>query len=253
MLKIRQFLLFLSLIIIVPNAFGQDEKKSVELKTILDSIAVKFNVKFSYAENDIKGRSIFPPPAKLPLKAQLVYIANRTLLNYKNVGEYIILYSDAKAGKKRCAYIIDEFGSPIDNAVIQLPDNSKIVTRHDGYFEVPQNITGSIFIDHLNFESTTINVKEFGDDCKEVVLILRSLELEELITQRYIATGISKKKDGSFTIKPKKFGILPGLIEPDVLLTMQQLPGIRSIDETVSNINVITGHETGWVRSPHTT
>jgi len=241
MLKIRQFLLFLSLIIIVPNAFGQDEKKSVELKTILDSVAVKFNVKFSYAENDIKGRSIFPPPAKLPLKAQLVYIANRTLLNYKNVGEYIILYSDAKVGKKRCAYIIDEFGSLIDNAVIQLPDNSKIVTRHDGYFEVPQNITGSIFIDHLNFESTTINVKEFGDDCKEVVLILRSLELEELITQRYIATGISKKKDGSFTIKPKKFGILPGLIEPDVLLTMQQLPGIRSIDETVSNINVRGG------------
>ena len=241
MLNIRQFLLFLSLFIIVPKSFGQDEKKSIELKIILDEIAIQYNVKFNYAEDNIVGHSIFPPPKTLPLKAKLVYIANRTLLNFKDLGDYIVIYANAKPGKKRCAYIIDEFGSSVDNAVIQLPDNKKIVTRHDGYFEIPETITGSIYIDHLNFAPVTINAKDFSDDCKEIVLQLKSLELEELITERYLATGISKKKDGSFTIKPKKFGILPGLIEPDVLLTMQQLPGIRSIDETVSNINVRGG------------
>jgi hypothetical protein len=241
MLNIRQFLLFLSLIIIVPKAFGQDEKKSVELKTILDEIALQYNVKFNYAEDNIKGHSIFPPPKTLPLKAKLVYITNRTFLNFKDLGDYIVIYSDPKPGAKRCAYIIDEFGSPIDNAVIQLPDNKKIVTRHDGYFEIPTTVVGNIYIDHLNFDPATINAKDFSDDCKEIVLKLKTLELEELVTERYLATGISKKKDGSFTIKPKKFGILPGLIEPDVLLTMQQLPGIRSIDETVSNINVRGG------------
>ena len=43
------------------------------------------------------------------------------------------------------------------------------------------------------------------------------------------------------TIKPESFGILPGLIEPDVLQTIQALPGVLSTDETVSNINVRGG------------
>ncbi|MCO6146822.1 TonB-dependent siderophore receptor [Flavobacterium sp. NRK1] len=234
-------MLFLPLFFIVPKAFGQDEKKSIELKTILDNISLQYNVKFNYAEGDIKGHSIFPPPKTLPLRAKLVYIANRTNLNYKEVGEYIVIYSGDKPGKKRCAYIIDEFGYPVGNAVIQLPDNEKIVTRNDGYFELPSSFTGIIYIDHLNFEPVSINIRDFTDDCKEIVLKLEILELEELVAERYLATGISKKRDGSFTIKPKKFGILPGLIEPDVLKTMQQLPGINSIDETVSNINVRGG------------
>lgn len=233
--------MFLPLLFIVPNIFGQNENKSIELKKLLEDMALYHNVKFNYADKDIEGKLISPPEIFLPLKAKLVYIENRTHLSYKEVGGYIVIYSAPSIAKKRCAYIIDEVGDPVDRAVIQLPDNSKIVTRQDGYFELPATLTGSIFIDHLNYEPISINVKEFKDDCKAIVLKLEVLELQELITERYIATGISKKKDGSFTLKPKKFGILPGLIEPDVLLTMQQLPGISSIDETVSNINVRGG------------
>ncbi|PZR12578.1 MAG: TonB-dependent receptor [Flavobacterium psychrophilum] len=241
MLKIRHLLMFLSLLFIVPQAFGQDENKSVELKKLLEDMALYHNVKFNYADKDVEGKFILPPEIFLPLKAKLVYIENRTQLSYKEVGDYIVIYSASKIAKKRCAYIIDEIGDPVDRAVIQLPDNTKIVTRQDGYFELPATLTGSIFIDHLNYEPVSINIKDFKDDCKAIVLKLEVLELQELVAERYLATGISKKKDGSFTIKPKKFGILPGLIEPDVLLTMQQLPGISSIDETVSNINVRGG------------
>ena len=38
-----------------------------------------------------------------------------------------------------------------------------------------------------------------------------------------------------------RFSILPGLVEDDVLLSVQALPGIQSIDETVSNINIRGG------------
>jgi hypothetical protein len=247
MLNIRHFLLFVSLFIIVPNAFGQDEKKSIELKKILDDIAQLHNVKFSYLEEDIKFHSIYPPEKNLPLKAKLVYIANRTRLNYKETGDYIVLYTAGKAegeneNKKLCAYLIDEVGYPIDDAVIQLmPGNKKIVTGADGYFELPGMHAGTLYIGHLGYENMSIRLQEFTEDCKEIVLKLETQELDELITERYLATGISKKKDGSFAIKPKKFGILPGLIEPDVLQAMQQLPGINSIDETVSNINVRGG------------
>ena len=65
--------------------------------------------------------------------------------------------------------------------------------------------------------------------------------LEEVTINNYLTTGISKLNDGSISIKPEIFGILPGLIEPDVLQTIQALPGVLSTDETVSNINVRGG------------
>ncbi|RED47595.1 TonB-dependent receptor plug domain-containing protein [Seonamhaeicola aphaedonensis] len=69
----------------------------------------------------------------------------------------------------------------------------------------------------------------------------RIQNLEEVYITNFLTTGLTKLNDGSITIKPESFGILPGLIEPDVLQTIQALPGVLSTDETVSNINVRGG------------
>lgn len=66
-------------------------------------------------------------------------------------------------------------------------------------------------------------------------------ELQEVIVSNYLTKGILRNNDGSITLKPKNFDILPGLIEPDVLQTVQALPGIVSVDETISNINIRGG------------
>ena len=65
--------------------------------------------------------------------------------------------------------------------------------------------------------------------------------LPEVVISNYLTSGIVKDNTGLVIIKPKSFGILPGLIEPDVLQTVQALPGVLSVDETVSNINVRGG------------
>ncbi|MGM5469763.1 TonB-dependent receptor plug domain-containing protein [Flavobacteriaceae bacterium LMO-SS05] len=66
-------------------------------------------------------------------------------------------------------------------------------------------------------------------------------QLPEVVINNYLTSGIVKDNSGSIVIKPKAFGILPGLIEPDVLQAIQALPGVLSVDETVSNINVRGG------------
>jgi hypothetical protein len=71
--------------------------------------------------------------------------------------------------------------------------------------------------------------------------LFNTQRLEEVVVSNYLTSGITKLNDGSLTIKPETFGILPGLIEPDVLQTIQALPGVLSTDETVSNINVRGG------------
>ncbi|WP_386131634.1 TonB-dependent receptor plug domain-containing protein [Winogradskyella litorisediminis] len=65
--------------------------------------------------------------------------------------------------------------------------------------------------------------------------------LDEVFVQNYLTKGISKSIDGTIEISPQKFGILPGLSEPDILQTIQTLPGITSVDERISNINIRGG------------
>ncbi len=76
---------------------------------------------------------------------------------------------------------------------------------------------------------------------RDSTFFLTDQKLDEVVIKNYIASGISKKEDGTFEIRPKKFGLLPGLSEPDVLQTLQQIPGINSSTESVSNINVRGG------------
>lgn len=65
--------------------------------------------------------------------------------------------------------------------------------------------------------------------------------LDEVLITNYLTEGISIRADGTTLISLKSFGILPGLIEADVLQTVQALPGITSSDERVSNLNIRGG------------
>lgn len=65
--------------------------------------------------------------------------------------------------------------------------------------------------------------------------------LEEVVVTNYLTEGISKINNGTIEADTKAFQILPGLIEPDVLQIVQNLPGIVSTDERISNLNVRGG------------
>ena len=70
---------------------------------------------------------------------------------------------------------------------------------------------------------------------------LKLQELSTVMLSGYIVKGINKLSNGSFEIDISDFDILPGLIDTDVLQAVQAFPGIQSINETVSNINIRGG------------
>lgn len=70
---------------------------------------------------------------------------------------------------------------------------------------------------------------------------LKLQKLYEVMVSGYIVKGINKLNNGSFEIDISGFDILPGLIHTDVLQAVQAFPGIQSINETVSNINIRGG------------
>ncbi|MBV1922508.1 MAG: TonB-dependent receptor plug domain-containing protein [Flavobacteriaceae bacterium] len=65
--------------------------------------------------------------------------------------------------------------------------------------------------------------------------------LDNVIINSYLTKGISKKKNAVFHLKPERIGLLPGLIEADVLESIQQLPGVTSPNETASGFTVRGG------------
>lgn len=76
---------------------------------------------------------------------------------------------------------------------------------------------------------------------KDIGLINKVQELDNIYISNLLTSGISKSSSGVTLIKPERFGILPGIIEPDVLQTVQALPGILSTEETVSDLNIRGG------------
>ena len=65
--------------------------------------------------------------------------------------------------------------------------------------------------------------------------------LDEIILNNILTKGISVKKGGKITIKPNEFKILPGLAEPDILQSIQSLPGVLNANKKLSDINIRGG------------
>lgn len=65
--------------------------------------------------------------------------------------------------------------------------------------------------------------------------------LDDVLITGYLTKGIQKNVDATFTISPEKLEILPGLIEADILESIQLLPGVISPNETATGFTVRGG------------
>lgn len=65
--------------------------------------------------------------------------------------------------------------------------------------------------------------------------------LKEILLKAYITSGIDRKKDGSIDITTKRLGILPGLLNPDIAQSIQLIPGVSTLDESATGIQIRGG------------
>ena len=215
------------------------------LKNTLKNIEKDNKVTFNYIEDEIAFFFIVPPSKNLSLKQKLSYITEKTKLKFQFISDnYIAIINDKNLDKPLCGYLKEE----ITNQVIQfanikiLGTNNVFASDENGYFELQSKLPNDIEITHVNYEKLIYKpIDLYKTNCPILYLKQLTNELEEVVTQNYLTKGIFKKLDGTLEIKPKRFGILPGLTEPDVFETLKQIPGVSSTDETISNISVRGG------------
>lgn len=244
MLLPKSFHFLFGLFFLALTLSAQDKGKLVPFKKIIIDIEKQHYVNFNYTEDNIVDLLVIPPKKSLSLEQKLQYLARKTNLSFENIGnKFINIYKKENEVQKICGYVFSSTDKkPIENANIHLANNTQITTDSEGYFEFEKEDENVLLISHVGFITKKNMVGNTGpENCLQIVLEPEITELEEIKANAILASGISKNKDGSFEIKPKKFSILPGLIEPDALQTMQQIPGVNSLDESVSSINVRGG------------
>ncbi|NNF85834.1 MAG: TonB-dependent receptor plug domain-containing protein [Winogradskyella sp.] len=240
--KLRLFLF----LVVVHLGFSQNDKSIVPLATIIEQLEKKFDVKVSYSVNDVESVSIKPPAVDLNLNETLVYLNQNTLLNWQLLDERYITVSVIGKTISICGTIIDEDSKlPLYGASVVVVNSTRGVSANDlGEFRIDDvPVNALISISYLGYTTKRVSAKLLNNSnsCQIVTLQPNNEELSEILITKFLTTGLQKRIDGSVVLNTEQFGILPGLIEPDILQSIQALPGVESTNESIANINVRGG------------
>ena len=244
----RRFLtgwLLLSVFVFTQAVQAQEQTASkVYLVSYLQELEKRFDIKFSYADANIQSIEILKPTRE-SLDGILDDLRNQTQIDIQKLNEryYTLTKGDTI---DICATVLDNYEqNTVTGATIEVLDSeTNTVTNLDGAFSL-ENVSrhAVLRIKHIGFKTLFVEAEELvnHNPCTTLLLGVRYQQLEEVVVYKFLTTGLTKQSDASIELNTAKFGILPGLIEPDVLQTIQALPGIKSIDETVSDINIRGG------------
>jgi hypothetical protein len=221
-------------------------KEPHSLFDVLITAEKQYGIKFTYADNTVKTIKIVPYNTNLSLKETIHYLISTTQLNFTYLTSDNILISKKNKEIKICGNLIDiDTQKYIGGAHIAvLNTNISTISNNKGYFDLPEiKENNTIEISHILYPTIYLNSTDFlkQKPCLTISLTQKIEELREVILSNYLTSGITVKTDNSISINIKKFGILPGLIEPDVLHGIQSIPGISSVNETISTINIRGG------------
>ncbi|MGB5691386.1 MAG: TonB-dependent receptor plug domain-containing protein [Flavobacteriaceae bacterium] len=233
-------LLCFFLILLAGSSIGaQDRKRS--LVAILSDLETVHDIQFNYASSELEDIELTPPQPDWPLRQSLDHISEEAGLDFEQLSNNIITVVRRRLAL--CGYLRDkDTREPLLYATIST-GNSSTVSNSEGYFEIKEIRSGVLVeIRHVGYKSLLREPAFFKQDlCAEIYLVPQQQQLAEVVLYDYLVRGIDKLDNGAFRINFDHFTILPGLVENDVLQSVQAFPGIQSINETVSNINIRGG------------
>lgn len=235
--------LWIGLFFLLPIQAICQSTEGQKLIDILDALEQKFSVSFSYADEDLGSEILTPPSPAFNLEQALNYLSSQTDLEFHFLDDNFIAIRK-KQTRTLCGYVKD-FESNLALANATVLTNSKIIlTDSTGYFEI-EGVTltnnSEIIIRYVGYQPIKMKTENFKQDCMDIELHPQTSVLKEVTVTNYPVPGINKLAEGSLEVNTRDLNILPGLIQPDVLVTIQALPGVQSIDESVAQINIRGG------------
>ncbi|MBZ0326954.1 MAG: TonB-dependent receptor [Altibacter sp.] len=222
---------------------AQDHDK-IALQTVIENMETKYSISVSYTPDAIAGITITPPSPSFSLDDLLIYLNENTPLVFTSIDARYVTVTFKDSEKVYCGRILDaSSGFPLEGATVQTNNNKyATITNAEGVFYISENANiTSVLISYVGFESYEIPLQRFETNCPTFLLIPSVTRLEYITLNALFTKGIVKELNGSISLNTDNFGLLPGQVENDVLQIAQALPGVESVDETISNINIRGG------------
>ncbi len=216
-------------------------QESRSIKVILDSLVQTRGLSFSYLDQNLENVKV-PSGDNITLDSLIRFVENYTLLEIHEVSadNYVVV----KPSKKKIIYsgsLLDaETKEPLIGALVY--GHNFAISDANGEFKLDAFASEVLNVQHVGYGNIQIpSFIEKGYQSQKFYLDYDPTILPEITIYNYLTRGISKTQDGAFLISRQSMRMLPGLIEPDVLHSLQFLPGISSINETVSEVNIRGG------------
>ncbi len=230
---------FFILLFIAQFILAQDK---IPLREYLVQIEDQFPVNFSFKDADLATHFINPVPQR-SFEATMLFLRRNTLFGYDVLEDRTVAMKIRDGLIPVCGLVFSSETEAALSTAGVITSYQRSSTRADGTFELLLRTSEDpITIEYTGFTTQIFKGKSFQNKpCKKITMAPGIEYLTTVTLSNYFAKGISKNENGSLTVNYDDFDILPGLIEPDVLLTIQALPGIQSVNETVSFINIRGG------------
>ena len=222
-----------------------DNIGSIKLKNYLSLLSEKYAVEFSYLDHVIADKLIQVDSAEVKsLSDLLVNLEGQSRLRFEKVRDgYVIVRPYTSTDMVRlCGFIIDHSNEPLIGATVSYSSNDGVFTDENGYFEFDSIPYGArLTVRSIGFLTKSLNVKDLSfDKCNRFKMGESVSVLKEVVISDYLAAGIHKNRN-QVNINPDELKTLSGLIEPDILYSIQQTPGVNSPYETAAGIHVRGG------------
>jgi hypothetical protein len=239
--KFRLNSFFVVILILISYNMQAQSQEKIELVVLLNEFEDEYAVSFNYLYEDLVNTEVIRPSRTNSLTEALDFISNQFPLEFTSISESSISVNYNKT--VHCLSFYNARTRKSIPGVEVIYDNQTL-----GY----SNPMGRIFIDesinavelqfaHPNYYDTGVDSSIQNIDSCKTFYLFPEIELDEVLIKEYLTKGISLNPDNSLKIIPQEFGVLPGLINADVLHSLQYVPGIVNTDETIAQINVRGG------------
>ncbi|WP_299312718.1 TonB-dependent receptor plug domain-containing protein [uncultured Aquimarina sp.] len=217
--------------------------ESQPLTNIIKAFENQHQFNFSYDVGAIKNILLSLQKAQLSIGSLQEILELQTSFTLQKVSDTdYILVKNTKV-INICGVVIDAVSKfEMPQADIFLNKRTVGLTNNKGIFKLQLHPWDSISISYLGYKNKTIKISELsGANCDTIRLQPDIQNLSEVLVREYLTSGIQKNQDAAVTISTKKLRILPGLVEPDVLQSLQLLPGISSPTEDPAGLFIRGG------------
>ncbi len=231
-------ILFSKTSIIAQNNYS----KKVLLKEYIQSLQQKYDYKFSYLDTYV-DQEITPASGITEITDILLFLEKQSSLRFEVTdGSNVIIRPFTNDDIVSICGFTKLDGKRQANINIQSVFNLTQINSNDkGFFEINVPYGSSLVFSYDNKILRKLEVKQLlKSTCSDVKLNTYHLDLQEVNLWQYLTKGVNKIAQKT-VLKPKNFTVLAGLTEPDIMQSLQHIPGVQNPFETASRLFVRGG------------